>query len=182
MSYTLRGKALELIGLVKGDSKQFMKTTGLYVYPTTTFLLIVGGIFLHSIPLLLSSILMFVISIALQLKTTLFTNYNEDFYEEYEQWMAFKNGLSHLYTIKNSKANAIVLFDEYLVYATALGIADKVLKQFKALNLVDETKFRNYSGVYIASSSFSRSFATSGGGGGHGGGGGGVGGGGGGGR
>ena len=181
MRYKIRSKMIGLSKLVKDDSKQFVKMTGTYLYHTAAIILIFGSIYLHEIILAISSIIMLAVSTVLQLKTPILINYNQDFYEEYEQWMAFKNGLSHLYTIKNSKADAIVMFDKYLVYATALGVADKVLKQFKALNLIDETKFRNYSGVYIASASFSRSFAASTGSGG-GGGGGGVGGGGGGGR
>ncbi len=61
----------------------------------------------------------------------------------------------------------IVLWEEYLVYATAFGIADKVLKQLKIAYPSIENTENLSNGVYIGlmmntdfSSSFSRSIST----------------------
>jgi uncharacterized membrane protein len=74
----------------------------------------------------------------------------------------------------------VKLWDEYLVYSTALGVSKKVIEELKTKKIISERQYDAYSGINIASISFASSSGTSGG---HSGaGGGGVGGGGGGGR
>jgi len=96
------------------------------------------------------------------------------------KWTGFKKYITDFSDIKNHPPKHVILWEEYLVYATSFGIARTVLKNIKSLNL--ET-FNNNSrlGVYssfIVSNSFSNlntlsSTSSSGSGGGFGGGGGG---------
>jgi len=96
------------------------------------------------------------------------------------KWNGFKKYITDFSDIKNHPPKHVILWEEYLVYATSFGIARTVLKNIKSLNL---ESFNNNSrlGVYssfIVSNSFSNlntlsSTSSSGSGGGFGGGGGG---------
>lgn len=147
-------------GLVEDDGEKFIKGIGAKIFPLTIVVMLIVGVGMGLFALAASAFILIVVYAIVQKKTPLLIQYNEDFYEEYEQWMAFKNGLSHLHTIKNSDAKAIVLFEKYLVYATALGVAEIVLKELEGLKMVDEKMLRNYSRVYTSSYSFAGSFAT----------------------
>ncbi len=106
-----------------------------------------------------------------------------NYYEEYQKWQAFKRYLKEFPTMKEAPHEAVVLWEEYLVYATALGVAEGVLKKLREWKIIDEKTYNNYHtlGVYSVYTS-STGHAGSSGGGFGGGGGGGIGGGGGGGR
>ncbi len=120
------------------------------------------------------------------------------------QWQAFQRYLEDFSQLKQYPAPAVVLWEQYLVFAITLGVADRVIEQFKALYPIAVAEhqgeisfFPNWIGTNgapfsameslgSALSSFSTNFATatssysspSGGGGGFSGGGGGGGGGG----
>jgi len=115
---------------------------------------------------------------------TLFSKFKGEYYIEYQRWKAFKRYLKNSFSIKSATYKGTVIWNDYLIYATALGVPDKVIKELRAYNLIDESQMNVYNGIILgASSSFSSVGASSVGGGGFGGaGGGGVGGGGGGGR
>ncbi|MGV8152153.1 MAG: DUF2207 family protein [Candidatus Nanoarchaeia archaeon] len=84
-------------------------------------------------------------------KNSLFIKFKENYYQEYKHWQAFKKYLSHSYTIKSATPKTIVIWEEYLLYATALGIPDKILKQGEKLGLVDDKKQAIYTSVYHSS-------------------------------
>ncbi|HOF44311.1 MAG TPA: DUF2207 domain-containing protein, partial [Candidatus Pacearchaeota archaeon] len=114
---------------------------------------------------------------------TLFSKYKGNYYVEYQKWKAFKRYLKNSFSIKTATHKTVVMWNEYLVYATALGVPNRVIKELQANNLIDEKQVNMYNGVILASSaSFSSSSGGAGGGGFGGAGGGGAGGGGGGGR
>lgn len=127
-------------------------------------------------------------------------NYNEyhvtdSLREEAKQLKGLKNFLNDFTNIKNREAIEVHLFDEYLMFASIFGIANKVAKQFKELypDYITDYDYDNvvfinnisYTGVRAASVAKSRAesyssggggFSSSGGGGGSFGGGGGGGG------
>lgn len=51
--------------------------------------------------------------------------------EEYAKWKAFKHFLCDFGTLKDYSVEGIDLWEEYLVYATSLKIADRVMEQLK---------------------------------------------------
>jgi uncharacterized membrane protein len=121
--------------------------------------------------------------------STLLIQFKKDYYLEYRQWQSFKKFLKSSPSMKLHGHKGTIVWGEFLVYATALGVADKVLKEMKNQKIITETQYNNYaviSSPTILSShtgGFGGGGASGGGGGGFGGaGGGGVGGGGGGGR
>lgn len=53
--------------------------------------------------------------------------------EEFDKWMAFKRFLNDFSNLKEYGPKSIVLWEKYLIYATVLGVAKKVLKVLKVI-------------------------------------------------
>jgi uncharacterized membrane protein len=125
--------------------------------------------------LAISFILIFLINFS----TAILTKFKNKYYQEYRHWQAFKKYIK-MTSLKEHGHKGIAIWEQHLVYASALGIAKKVLKEMKKLNMINESQYNFYLGMHVTSSSFATNSGASGSGGGVGGGG--VGGGGGGGR
>ena len=82
--------------------------------------------------------------------------------ETINKWQAFKNFLSDYSQLEKAKITSIHLWEQYFVYAIALGVSDKVVKAYrKALDMgiikdVDGMTNLAYSPIF--NSGFSRSF------------------------
>ena len=82
--------------------------------------------------------------------------------ETINKWQAFKNFLSDYFQLEGAKITSIHLWEQYFVYAIALGVSDKVVKAYrKALDMgiikdVDGMTNLAYSPIF--NSGFSRSF------------------------
>lgn len=182
-AFSLRMKYMDFQKALDKESKNYLENKGIIFFIISmivlgfiSFPLMIYGLFVLCI------LSIFIISIIAS-TTSLLIRYKSDFYVEYQEWQSFKKWLKGSPAMRKTGSKGVILWDKYLVYATALGVSKQVLKELKKQGLIDDRSYNFYSGVYIASSSF----ATSSGGGGHGGGfggagGGGVGGGGGGGR
>lgn len=127
-----------------------------------------------------------VFNIKIQCKLNIYTQKGVD---EHEQWKGLMKYMKEFSLLKEREVPELVLWEKFLVYATAFGIADKVLKQLKIvypnieqmdnfatftyMNMMMHTDF-NSSIVNSISSSISSAYSSaSGGGGGFSGGGGG---------
>lgn len=53
--------------------------------------------------------------------------------DEKEKWVGLKNYMEDFSMMKEKEVPELILWEKYLVYATAFGIADKVLKQLKVV-------------------------------------------------
>ena len=77
--------------------------------------------------------------------------------DEKEQWIGLKNYMEDFSIMKEKEVPELILWEKYLVFATAFGIADKVLKQLKVVypQLTDENYLQNngYSYLYFMSHS-----------------------------
>lgn len=74
--------------------------------------------------------------------------------EEREQWKGLKKYMEDFSLLKEKNIPDLVLWEKFLVFATAFGIADKVLKQLKVAypQLMDDNYMRtNYAGMYYMS-------------------------------
>lgn len=138
--------------------------------------------------MLISYFFMLIFVIILSVNNILFLRFNGEYYIEYQKWRAFKKYLKNSFSIKTATHKTVVIWNEYLIYATALGVPDKVIKELKVNHLINEQQTEIYNGI-TSGSFFGFAFSSSAGAGGVGGsggfggaGGGGVGGGGGGGR
>lgn len=176
-----RTEILDFQKEIKKKSKAYLDYTGEYaalavLIISVTLILIA----LNPILLIWGVIILFTIISAIMKNSALFTRFKGDFCKEYRHWQAFRKYLKEFPSMKEAPHEAIVLWDQYLVYATALGVSEQILKKFKEWKIINESQYNSFHSVGLYSASFSTSAGTSGGGGGVGGGG--VGGGGGGGR
>ena len=82
--------------------------------------------------------------------------------ETINKWQAFKNFLSDYSQLEEAKITSIHLWEQYFVYAIALGVSDKVVKAYrKALDMgiiKDVNGMTNLAYSPIFNSGFSRSF------------------------
>lgn len=73
-----------------------------------------------------------IINLILNMKIiTSFNGFTQKGINEQEQWKAFKKYMEDFSYLNEKEVPELVLWEKYLVYATAFGIAGKVLKQLK---------------------------------------------------
>jgi uncharacterized membrane protein len=72
------------------------------------------------------------------------------------KWQGFKRYITDFSDIKNHPPKHVILWEEFLVYATAFGVAKKVIKNIKTLNPQEynNSRIALYSG-FVVSNSFS---------------------------
>ena len=82
--------------------------------------------------------------------------------EEYFKWKAFKKFICEFSNIDDYSIPSVAIMEHYLVYATALGVADLVEKQLdiklKNANMDRETYFNVYGGSYYGSLRYFRGY------------------------
>ena len=87
---------------------------------------------------------------------------------ESEQWKGLKKFMENFSMLDKREIPELALWEQYLVYATAFGIADKVIKQLKIVykDLYDNMDMNNYGYMYLMmhtdfSSNFSHAISSS---------------------
>ncbi|EFE85771.1 DUF2207 domain-containing protein [Fusobacterium periodonticum] len=84
--------------------------------------------------------------------------------ETKSKWQALKNFLSDYSQLEEAKITSIHLWEQYFVYAIALGVSDKVVKAYKKaldMGIITETDgMSNLAYSPIFNSNFSRSFSN----------------------
>ena len=84
--------------------------------------------------------------------------------EAKDKWQAFKNFLSDYSQLEEAKITSVHLWEQYFVYAVALGVSDKVVKSYKkaldmgVINDVQGVNSLAYSPIF--NPMFSRSFSN----------------------
>lgn len=141
-----------------------------------------GGTIFNDYYLFMGFYIFTYIIIGILCRGALLTKFNGNYYIEYQKWRAFRRYLKNSFSIKTATHKTLVMWDEYLLYATALGVPKKVIEELKANNIITTKQADFYTGIVIGNSLGFTSAASSSGGGFGGAGGGGAGGGGGGGR
>jgi len=184
LKFSLPLKFAALQKKLSKESAQYTNSIGNIVYFLLHIILVPLSVLLTRsviIPIFLLASMM-VIGIY-SMMTNLLSRFNkEEDYKEYKQWKGFKNYLSKAPSLRTQGHKAVILWNKYMIYATALGISKKVLDELKAKGIITEEQYHVYTSVHTFSGAVSSSGHTSGSGGHSGSGGGGVGGGGGGGR
>lgn len=181
----LRVHYIEFKEILDKETKKYIERTGIIFFILTMIPMIILSIIFFQMGLMFLSIISLVIISIISVRSSLLLKFKGDFYKEYLEWQAFKKWLKGSPSMKEHGHRGVVLWEEYLVYATALGVSKQVLKELKQEGLINDKQFNTYTGIHTATMSFAASGAGAGsghGGGFSGGGGGGVGGGGGGGR
>ena len=90
---------------------------------------ITAQIFAGSVVFLIQSL------VAVAAPSTLFGRWRGSTYREKLEWDAFKKFLSDLALIKRYAPQDISIWGEWLIYGTALGVGDKVVKAMNELNI-----------------------------------------------
>lgn len=184
LRYSLPKKFSKIQKRLSEQTKNYVNHKGVLISMGFILLtLILSAFLMKSIILTAFLIFSFIFMFIISYKTHILSKFNkEENYIEYKQWQGFKKYLEGSQSIRERNHKAIMMWEEYLIYAVALGVSKRTIKELKNLNIISEKKYN----IYITTTKFSSSIAISGhtaGSGGHGGaGGGGVGGGGGGGR
>ena len=85
--------------------------------------------------LILSLILLIQSLIAYSTPPALFGHWKEDYYKEKLEWDSFRDFLSDMAQLKKYEMQDIIIWEEWLVYGTALGVGKKVAKAMEKLNI-----------------------------------------------
>jgi len=135
------------ISSVTGEVKKrgYFHVIGYYLAVFFSILMLIGAIIipeyitggntpdLQTIGLLFSPIMWFTAAIVILLPKDVFGKWSKEGREFYMKWENFGKFLSEFSLLSDYPPQSIVVWEEYLVYATALGIADKVESALKKL-------------------------------------------------
>ena len=89
--------------------------------------------------------------------------YTQKGINEKERWKGLRKYMLDFSLLKEKDIPQIVIWEHFLVYATAFGIADKVLKQLKTVypNIENEVNVNTYTYMYLMmNTNFSSSFSN----------------------
>lgn len=75
------------------------------------------------------------------------SKHKEKHYIEFQKWKSYKKFLKNSYSMKAHGYAGTIIWSEILLYATALGVAKKVLEQLKKEKIIDEKQYQAYAFV-----------------------------------
>jgi uncharacterized membrane protein len=75
--------------------------------------------------------------------------YSQDAIDEIEKWKGLKKFMDDLSLIDKKEVPEVALWEKYLIYATAFGIADKVLEQLKIIYPDFDTQVRINTSTHV---------------------------------
>ena len=130
-NYIVEGRTRPVPVLISGIVLAIISIIMLLLVPFAT----------NALSSLIASIIIVIQSIiAIAFPTTLFGIWKNDSYKEKLEWDAFTKFLSDLALMKKYSPGDLLMWGEWLVYGTALGVGDKVEAAMKALNInIQET-------------------------------------------
>jgi hypothetical protein len=97
-----------------------LMTAGILVYDFTPYL------FLYTCATLLAFVILIQSSVAYYYALTVFSRWNDNYYREKLEWLAFAKFLSELPGIEKYHPENLDQWGEWLVYGTALGLSEKI--------------------------------------------------------
>ena len=154
------------------EAKEYEKvsqSSSLYILGTVFGLMFIAPVVISISVFSLIAIIPFIIlcianivSISMELnKINVYTGKGID---EAEKWKGLKKYMEEFSLMQEKEVPEIILWEKFLVYATAFGIADKVLKQLKIVypDLENMINSGNYTFMYLmVHTNFSQSFSSS---------------------
>ncbi|MFA5855909.1 MAG: DUF2207 domain-containing protein [Candidatus Pacearchaeota archaeon] len=151
----------ELKDLIKKESKKYINKKGSDGFFGWMVLLTIFSFVTFLIPLLILSIFSIILVALFSYKNPFLIRYNEDYYIEYKKWQSFKKWLSYSLTIKKSSHKGVILWEEYLVYGSALGVAKQVLKELNNQGIIDIKTMKTFSNMNTSITNFAVSSRAS---------------------
>ncbi len=129
---------------INKEKKEYISDKGPVLWITGVILLSILSSFLSSMITLgfviLSGLLIFISSFV----SILLIKFKKDYYKEYREWQSFREFLKESPSMKMHGHKGTVLWGEFLVYATALGVAKKVLEEMKKQKIITEQQYNTY--------------------------------------
>ena len=142
---------------IKERSKKYIdykvEKTMAYIGPVVYILASIGKA-KKSLTFLIGLVILFWFYVILLHHTAVLIRFKKDYYKEYRHWQAFKKWLSKSFSMKHSESEAVILWDKYLVYATALGVSGKIIKRLRQLNVISDIDYIVFNSVVVSSSAF----------------------------
>lgn len=157
----------------KAEEEKYQKVTGALIgYIVALVFTITGGFILLGIleniylligviPFILLSIINLILKSVELSRINVFTQEGAN---ESEKWKGFKKYMEEFSMLDKREVPEIEIWEKFLVYATAFGIADKVLKQLKIVypDIENSMNINTYPSMYLMmNTDFSRSFTDS---------------------
>lgn len=146
----------------KESIEQVFSVVATFVFGMLVFMLtmeVIGKIAISLIPIVMAIINIVVTGIALY-KINVFT---KEGLNECEKWKGLKKYMEEFSLLNEKEIPEIAIWEEFLVYATAFGIADKVLKQLKIVypDIDNNINISTYPYMYLMiRTDFSNSFSN----------------------
>lgn len=141
-------------GTIDEERKKVSKkwsTKGI-IYLITMFVLLCIGIGFMLFPISIALLICGIICFSNASKVCILSEKGK---EEELQWKGLKNYMSEFSLLKDKQVPDLVLWEKYLVYATAFGISKKVIEQLKVVypQMADPNYYNNrsYSYLYLMS-------------------------------
>lgn len=151
----LKEEYKKLVKFVKEGKRNYLhdigNTVAMFLGIISMYFLVLAGFVSDSPFIIPEFMLFFFILFIVSYSTTIFSKYKENYYEEYLEWVGFKRYLLGNKMIKEYPKDAVIIWGHFLVYASALGIADKVLSQLKDAKIISSQEYNSYSTVYTSS-------------------------------
>lgn len=157
----------------KAEEEKYQKVTGALIgYIVALVFTITGGFILFGIleniylligviPFILLSIINLILKSVELSRINVFT---QEGVNESEKWKGLKKYMEEFSMLDKREVPEIEIWEKFLVYATAFGIADKVLKQLKIVypDIENSMNINTYPSMYLMmNTDFSRSFTDS---------------------
>lgn len=157
----------------KAEEEKYQKVTGALIgYIVALVFTITGGfillgilekiyILIGVIPFILLSIINLILKSVELSRINVFT---QEGVNESEKWKGLKKYMEEFSMLDRREVPEIEIWEKFLVYATAFGIADKVLKQLKIVypDIENSMNINTYPSMYLMmNTDFSRSFTDS---------------------
>lgn len=131
---------------INKSKKEFLSAMGIVflMLSTVICLLISFSFAVFSIGIFLFAILSIFFVLGITAKSSILIKFKGDYFLEYQKWQSFKRFLKSSPSMKLHGHKGTILWGEFLVYATALGVADKVLKEMKDQKIITKEQYNNY--------------------------------------
>ena len=157
----------------KAEEEKYQKVTGALIgYIVALVFTITGGFILFGIleniylligviPFILLSIINLILKSVELSRINVFT---QEGVNESEKWKGLKKYMEEFSMLDKREVPEIEIWEKFLVYATAFGIADKVLKQLKIVypDIENSMNINTYPSMYLMmNTDFSRNFTDS---------------------
>ena len=157
----------------KAEEEKYQKVTGSLIgYIVALVFTIIGAFILFAklenvylligvIPFILLSIINLILKSVELSRINVFT---QEGINESEKWKGLKKYMEEFSMLDRREVPEIEIWEKFLVYATAFGIADKVLKQLKIVypDIENSMNINTYPSMYLMmNTDFSRSFTDS---------------------